>query len=763
MHRDQTVEVPALAPLLFYVAGLASSRVLVNPRLATGALCAVAVLLLLLRSGWRIRASIMVIVATLGLTLGRHDGDATKSFRDSVASFGSDRFTTVQAPMSDWRRSPYGGWSMRVEQFSVVRAQRRVDLDAPLTIFIGERPQSAGDPATIQAEGFLRLTDDGRAQLTVKSPRLVRTFGPPVRWSPARWNRTMARSLDALAAEDESLARPVALAEALALGRSEQLPEEIRDSYRRGGTYHLLVFSGMQIALAAAFLALLLRFFATPRTIDLALLFLSIGAPFFAGHDPSVTRSSWMIGLYALSRILHRPTRVENLVFVAALIRLIVVPSELTDAGFALTYAATGGLILIGRPLARLVAKPRLSPLAYGVGAELATTPLTLLFFHQVVVGGAVVTIILSPLFSVMFGCSVAAAAVASGSPVFADALLRCVGSFDAAAERVNAFFGVTLHLAKMAPAPPVWLVAGIYLLLLAMLAWKPNSRVSRAATPLLLVPVAVALLLGAITHSVAFPRLELLDVGEGDSILVRNGAGALLVDGGGRSVDARFGRSVLVPMLLDRGVTALDAVAMSHPHPDHCGGLLGVVENFDVGELWISPAHVADPCAQELLMRAHAAAIPIRLLRDGESIDAIGLRFETLIAGRRFKRAAVNNSSVILRVHLGGRTALLAGDAEREAERALAGDRDLRADILKVAHHGGANSTSARFLESVSPAIALISAGRRNSFGHPTDAVLERLRSARVRTLRTDRQGSLSVEVVGGRIFTRREIDTND
>lgn len=762
MHRDDSFRIPALAPLLFYVTGLAAARVLIQPGLAASALCAVAVLLLLLRSDRRIRIALLVLFAAGGLFSGVRQHASDDAIRKTIASRDADRFTTLEAPAADWRSSPYGGWSMRAPHFAIVSDSKRTEVDAPLTIFVGDAPFRDHDASVVRAEGFLRLTSDGRAQMTVKSTRLVSFTGRSSRWSPARWNQSMARHLDDLARSDTSLARPVALAEALALGRSEQLPEEIRDSYRRGGTYHLLVFSGMQIAIAAAFLALLLQFVASPRTIDVALLLLSCGAPFFAGNEPSVTRSSWMIGLYALSRILHRPTRIENLVFVAALIRLIAVPSELTDAGFALTYAATGGLILVGRSLSRWLVRPGLSPLAYGVGAELATTPLTLLYFHQLVVGGAVVTILLAPLFSIMFGASVAVALLVPHMTIAADTLLRCIASFDALAERINLFFGATLHLARMEPAPPAWLVGAAFAAVLCAFAVRPDGWMTRATPLLLLIPVAASLSFAAMTHSVGSPTIEMLDVGEGDSILLRNGPESMLVDGGGRSIDSRFGRSVLIPMLLDRGVTELDVVAMSHPHPDHCGGLLAVVENLEVGELWISAAHATDPCARELLARAHAAATPIRFLRDGESARGIGFRVEQLIAGRRFKRATVNNSSVILRVHVGKRVLLLPGDAEKEAERALEG-RVLRADILKVGHHGGANSTSEPFLEAVSPRIALISAGRRNLFGHPTDQVLARLEAADARTLRTDRSGTLRLELVDGHIFAHREIDTSD
>ena len=125
----------------------------------------------------------------------------------------------------------------------------------------------------------------------------------------------------------------------------------VREAYRRGGTYHLLVFSGMQIAFAAGAISWCFRRLGRPTAGDVVLLLIAFLAPPFAGHDPSVSRSSLMIGLYACSRLLGRPTPIENLLFVSAAVRLLLHPSDLVEPGFALTYAATGGLILIGRGL----------------------------------------------------------------------------------------------------------------------------------------------------------------------------------------------------------------------------------------------------------------------------------------------------------------------------------------------------------------------------------------------------------------------------
>jgi competence protein ComEC len=178
------------------------------------------------------------------------------------------------------------------------------------------------------------------------------------------------------------------------------------------------------------------------------------------------------------------------------------------------------------------------------------------------------------------------------------------------------------------------------------------------------------------------------------------------------------------------------------------------------VRELWISPRKFSGECAQRLLDAAASEEIPIHLVRDRETarFGAIGVR--TVLASRKFKRAAENNSSVVLRLLLGGRVILLTGDIERESETDLLG-RVAHADVLKVPHHGSRSSSTGPFLDAVSPRLAMISCGRRNLFGHPHPEVLEALRERQIAVFRTDRGGSIDLTVEGSHLFVRREIDT--
>lgn len=743
---------PAALPLLTFVAGLLLARLVESPYHAAGACSLMAAVSLRLFAAKRLRLPTALVFFSLGLAIGGRHLDRIAAETSFLASLAPDRFVEIEAPLDrEWESSSEES-RLRTRRFQVfTREGRTFAFASPLTLYAPSAPEPPGEHRTVWAEGFLRTSQSGNIWLSVKSPRLLAYRGSSSRWNPRTWNRIVSSRLNLLAEWLPERRDALALVQALALGRRDQLSDETRETYRRGGTYHLLVFSGMHIALAAALLLLVLRWLSMSRAADLFLLLFAAVAPLFAGSQPSVTRASWMIGLFAFSRCLRRPTSIENLYFVSALIRLALMPDELTQAGFALTYAATGGLLFIGKPLARRATNRFARVFLFGIGAELATLPLTLLLFHHYVIGGSLLTVVLGPILSLMLMISVAVCALVIFEPHLAEIPLAAIDHLDRLCRMANGVVSDLLGWSGTAPAPPQWLVAGVFLLLLLTLACRRRTRFFvPLAMALLLIPVVASIRIAIRHRSVAIPTIEILDVGQGDAILLRDGRRAVLIDGGGQRSNPHFGRRSLVPILADRGVLRLDAIALSHPDVDHCGGLPGVVENLRVGEVWLSGKHVPAECSQRLIAIAVARGAIPRLVERHPPEPVGAWSFDTLVPRLRYKRATANNSSMILRAEAAGWTLLLPGDVEKEAELDLADEERarLRADILKIPHHGAANSTSEPFLEAISPRIAVISCGRDNSFGHPADRVLSLLRSRRIRVYRTDRSGSIRIEL---------------
>jgi competence protein ComEC len=306
--------------------------------------------------------------------------------------------------------------------------------------------------------------------------------------------------------------------------------------------------------------------------------------------------------------------------------------------------------------------------------------------------------------------------------------------------------------------APPLLAIIvgyAIAMMAIAFLRGRIRAVVIFAA---MLIPLVAAIIVGR--SDVADPRLTMLDVGQGDALLLRSPQHVVLIDAGGRLGDAHFGEQELLPMLVDRGVRHIDVAVLTHVHPDHCGGLPAVLENLNIGSVWISPRRFRGDCAQRVLDACSRRAIPIHVVRDGDVRDVGGMSLRAFVAGHTFKHSPENNSSVVLRVVVGRWTALLTGDVERDAEESLA-SQEIRADVLKVGHHGSKTSSTPLLLDAVHPRIALISCGLRNLFGHPHPSVLESLRTRRIHSWRTDRNGTIDVDFLPAHIVVHQQFDT--
>jgi competence protein ComEC len=323
-------------------------------------------------------------------------------------------------------------------------------------------------------------------------------------------------------------------------------------------------------------------------------------------------------------------------------------------------------------------------------------------------------------------------------------------------------------------PGPPLWLVVLFFAAALLLAAeMRLSHRLRRSLVwGMCMVFAASALTIAIYPFGEKWTRgsleLTVLDVGQGDSLFVVSPGGkTLLIDGGGafggfpgheehNGIDP--GEEAVSPYLWSRGFQRLDVVALTHAHQDHLGGLSAILENFRVGRLWIG-REVSSPALVRLEELAREQKIPIEHELRGKSFHWDGVDGEFLwpaIPPEEIGPSAKNNDSLVLRLHFGNRTILLPGDAEKQVEREIVTENNsetMRADVLKVGHHGSKNSTTTEFLAAVQPQFGIISAGEDNPYGHPSPELLDRLQSAGVRILRTDQNGAVHLLTDGLRL----------
>jgi competence protein ComEC len=718
-------------------------------------------------------APLLVVLAALGFAWGRRSGTcvAWGALGLLVAALGcdlpdppertldSERPVTLTARVAGPWTTGHDGWTAPIEVERLVQGDR-IDisrLPAFLDLPGDEPPPPTG--ARLRAQGYLRRSPgyanrepvaQGPWRLRVKSRRLLAVEeGPgPLAWLSGLVRGPIETAVGAAEERASGLDRGqgTALARALVLGDASRLPVAWKRGLRSAGLAHLIAVSGLHVGMIAAGALLAGAFL--PRHLRLAAAAAAIAAYLLAaGPLPSLLRAAVMGLLAVLALLLERPPAAANSLGWAVVLLVAGRPEVVRLASFRLTVAATAGILLLYPPLAERFARRLTRPLtrwlarslALSVAAELTTLPISLPLFHTAAPLAPLANLVAVPWTALaLLGCLLWTGA-AFVSARLAAALLPGLDLLAApfgwpAAPGAALFRGVPLLASYGAAA---LLAVGLLLLLLG------GRRRLALAIPVLAVALAALAAPRLAEHGL---ELTLLDVGQGDAILLRDGQRAVLVDGGGKDgVDV--GGRVLLPALLAEGVSRLDALVMTHPDRDHCGGLVDLAAFVPVDEIWTAPGWPATGCGWDFLTLPGPR---LRVLWAGERA-ALGRWRLTVLNPAPGDRHGVNVRSLVLLAEASGRRALLTGDAEAPAERRMLaelGEVGLRADLLKVGHHGSKTSTTEDFLDAVAPRLALISDGVGNVYHHPSPVVLQRLEERGIPTLRTDRDGEIDVRI---------------
>jgi competence protein ComEC len=546
------------------------------------------------------------------------------------------------------------------------------------------------------------------------------------------------------------------IAQALVVSPDADLDPATRERYARSGLAHILSISGLHVGFIAAWLGLLLRaagLGSRPRFFASAALI--AGYCWLLGFPAPATRAAVMLAVDGLARLRQRVAAPRGTIALAALVVMLADPWSVRSVGAWLSVAAVTAVIWAARATRRDHRVIR--ALAPAAAATLLTAPISAWAFGTVAPIGVIANLAAIPLGALAVP-GIAAALVASWIlPPLAALLAAGAGLvlalLDLVAGAAAAVPGGHVVLEAGAAAAALWAVVAV----VAWWLWRSPRRPWLIAARIALVftiCLSTSFLDVRSLDACRCLQVHFLDVGQGDAAVLRTPGGRwIVIDGGPRTPERDAGRRVVVPFLRRHGAGAVTLVVATHGDADHLGGIPAVLAAFPPALVFEPGEPLGRPLYLEFLGAVEASGAAWHPARAGDRIALDGVTLEVLSpdSGWMETPADVNDHGVVLRVTYGETRLLFQADAGLPVEARLAG-RVGPVGVLKVGHHGSRTATSDLWLDELRPALAVISVGAHNNYGHPAAEVLTRLAAHGIRVLRTDRDGTITMDIDGQR-----------
>lgn len=574
-------------------------------------------------------------------------------------------------------------------------------------------------------------------------------------WSPRYWASRLrqweGRTLRTVVPESSF---PFVLA--VWLGDRGQYSQRESQRFINTGTAHILAVSGLHVGIIYASVAALLQLLRTPRRIRAALTILAVFLfALAAGARASSLRAAMMIALYLSYELTDREPDALTALSLSALILLTFNAGQLFNSSFVLSFGSVASILFFAEPIGSMFKwMPWWLRKGWGtvLGVQLLTFPFALHYFHVAPLLSPLANLVIVPLLSVVlwvcFLTTLLAAASSGVAMIFGYALGALVHAIRLIADLAAAIpYG---HLVVVSPTVlgmiAFWMATGALYGAFTKPAQRRWWAMAAAAC------LGVAWMVWRPWHPA--PVVDFLDVGHADAAFVRTPGGTtFLIDGGLRSDSYDCGERVVLPFLYSNGIGKLDYVVATHSDSDHMGGLITVLERMPVKTAVLGPLESGKSLEKEFLRVCKKRGVPVLRVGAGSRIPVEGAELEVLHPPPDVVFNEPNESSVVLRFLWPGLSVLFSGDIEDSGEGLLT-RTNCQAAVLKAPHHGSDTSSSSAFLDTVRPAMAVISTAPTKSWEAVPEMVLARYRERNIAIWRTDYHGGIRLFEKGGAWF---------
>ena len=544
---------------------------------------------------------------------------------------------------------------------------------------------------------------------------------------------------------------------ALIFGEQNDISEDMYNQFKKLGIVHILALSGMQVALIAAILFSI--FLRLGLTRSQTYLLLACILPLYAiitGLSASIVRACTMAAVYMFGQFIGLRLTAFKTITICLLSYILINPYQVFQIGFQLSFLLTYGLILSSKILQRSPQSPVVSLLIMTAICQLISTPIILYHFYEISLISFISNLLYVPLFTYVLFPVTIGVYLLTVVDLFSDLGLKVLDSIyyllEVSTGFLSALPATTLLFGKPSNLVMVLIVLCFVTILIQIEIYSKFKR-------LFIMCMITSLLLGYqynYQHFSTNGEITFIDVGQGDSTFISlpGNEGTYLIDTGGATMFTREdwalrnsefdpGKDIILPFLKSKGIKVIDKLILTHADQDHVGGAPALLRELRVREIIIPFEQRKEFRGTEIIKEAIKLGIPIKEVRAGMGWSAGEAKFTILSPIGKVEDK--NESSIVMKAHINQLDWLLVGDLGEPGEtELLQNETNLKADVLKVGHHGSRNSSSEEFVRAVDPRVAVVSSGRGNRFGHPHVEVIELLHKEEITIYRTDLDGSI-------------------